>query len=169
VQRAVDVPKEVPPFVTATSTFSSMVYPGQGLERTLHQEHVERMNARDFMKVMEVREMSCIYHARCLPGNLVLRDMTVLFCMSETLVGDVPCENSIVGLNPPESNSTCSPFVHDRGQAQWEGGYLARGLLHAPHFLHRQSAGRQQKGLKALMSFLSKGRGSIGAHLQEVR
>ena len=44
----------MPPFVTATSTFLSLVYPGQGLERTVQQEHVERMNGHDFMKVMQV-------------------------------------------------------------------------------------------------------------------
>ncbi|CAL5220220.1 g2196 [Coccomyxa viridis] len=52
-QRALEVTKEVPPFVTATSTFLSMVYPGQGLEKSLQQEHVERMNGHDFRKVMQ--------------------------------------------------------------------------------------------------------------------
>ena len=54
LQKALALPKEVPPFVTATSTFLSLVYPGQGLEKTLQQEHVERMNGHDFMKVMQV-------------------------------------------------------------------------------------------------------------------
>lgn len=55
MQRALEVTKEVPPFVTATSTFLSMVYPGQDLEKSLQQEHVERMNGHDFRKVMQVR------------------------------------------------------------------------------------------------------------------
>lgn len=60
-QRALDVPREIPAYVTATATFLSLVYPNQGLERSLQQEHIERMNGRDFMKVMHVRHPFCLH------------------------------------------------------------------------------------------------------------
>jgi hypothetical protein len=45
----------VPEYVTATAAFLGQVYPGQGLEGSLRQEHVDRMTASDYTKVLNVR------------------------------------------------------------------------------------------------------------------
>ena len=54
MQASLDVQQETPAYVTATATFLSMIYPDQGLDRCLTREHIERMDGRDFLKVMHV-------------------------------------------------------------------------------------------------------------------
>ncbi|CAK0782804.1 hypothetical protein CVIRNUC_005999 [Coccomyxa viridis] len=51
-QASLEVQQETPAYVTATATFLSMIYPNQGLDRCLTREHIERMDGRDFLKVM---------------------------------------------------------------------------------------------------------------------
>ena len=55
MQASLEVQQETPAYVTATATFLSMIYPNQGLDRCLTREHIERMDGRDFLKVMHVR------------------------------------------------------------------------------------------------------------------
>lgn len=54
MQASLEVQQETPAYVTATATFLSMIYPNQGLDRCLTREHIERMDGRDFLKVMHV-------------------------------------------------------------------------------------------------------------------
>ena len=58
MQASLEVQQETPAYVTATATFLSMIYPNQGLDRCLTREHIERMDGRDFLKVMHVRPLT---------------------------------------------------------------------------------------------------------------
>ena len=50
----------MPAYVTAVATFLSLIYPNQGLDRCLTREHIERMDGRDFQKVMHVRPRTSV-------------------------------------------------------------------------------------------------------------